>query len=548
MPYPTEWTITPREEVDYGEVENLDVAEDDGLFSSGEGPVQTPDFDSSSIKSDNDVSMGNNDVAEVHLSPKVSQPISGKQSKKTGEIDDEEMEELPEEILTKRAKHFKERKVLDTEFTKTQLTIRKEPKPNDGEGGGEAMDISDDSGSFEELDENGAEILGIEKDLQDIEAQEDKLQKNETDSDSAEKALATLKAELRGPSIHRGAKFDPKDGPIVPCEMEFNRILSPFGHVNFYPKDHELQAGLSDYATAKQQHKNVSLADEEISPKNKATFDSRHSGTAKLKFGGPKSPYKVHKLPKVVPSQFPGSLPSPPPTEVDSEPRRNAFGATSYMLSTLSPESINKQASSEVAKDATGYLFGEKPPWYKEQNVKKYLFGEKPPWYKERESIPLPEASQGSNAVPLLDRYKKISPFKSGAPKLHGWDRSAKTVKATNSWPPWMTAEGINSSERKGIDGLSIASLHQNWMTNVPMRVNMVSLPQGGMSTLVPRMPRQGAFMALGAGSSQSAFGYETSDASPKKPKDGEDQDIRDYLTTHRVLFCSRRCAVSCNC
>ncbi|MCJ1431809.1 hypothetical protein MMC27_001164 [Xylographa pallens] len=517
MPNPNDWTTAPEEEVDYGEDEDLDTAEDDGLFS-GEGPMQAPDFDSSSEKGYNEISMGENDIAEVHLSPKAPQPLFGKKDKKTGEIDNEDEEDLLQEILTKGVQYFEEHKVLDTKITKTEVALHIESKTNDGEDGSEAMDISDDSGHFEELDENGAEILGIEKDLQDIEAQEDKMQKHGTDSDRAEKALATFKKELRSPPKHHGAKFDPKDGPVVSCEMEFDRNLSPFGHVNFYPHEHELQAGFSDHANAKFRNENISSGDEEISPKNRSKFDSKHSGTAKLKWGRTTPPLKSHELPTDMPSQFPGSLPSPPPTEVDSDTRRNAIGASSYVPPSLSPESINKQASFEAAKDATGYLFDEKPSWY-----------------KERESFPLPKENPDINAVAPLNHYKKNSPFKPGAPGFQGWDQSAKTTKATSSWPPWMTAKEIKSLERKGVNGPSIASLQERWGTNVPTRVNMFSLPQGGDLSAASGMRGQCPSKALGTGSSQSIFGYETSDDPPKQPTTESDKHTRIHVTTHRL-------------
>ncbi|MCJ1377377.1 hypothetical protein MMC17_000472 [Xylographa soralifera] len=523
MPDPIDWNNAPEEEVDYGGEEDLDVAEDEGLFF-GEGPMEAPDLDSSTEKGDNDISMGNNDVAEVYHSPKALQPLFRTQDNKTGEIDDEDEEELLKEILTKGAKYFEEHKVLDAKITKTEVAIHVEPKQNDGEGGGEAMDISDDSGPFEELDENGAEILGIEKDLQDIEAQEDKAQKTMTDSDSANKALATLKAALRSPPKYHGAKFDPKDGPIVSCEMENDRNLSPFGHVNFYPNKQELQAEFSDHADVKHRQKKVSFIDAEISPKNTENSDSKHSGTEKPKVGGTTLPFKSHELPTIMPSQYSGGLPSPPLTEVDSVTRRNAIGGSSYVSPPLSPESTNKQASCEAAKDATGYLFGEKPPWYREQIVTPYLFGEKPPWYKEREPLPLPKENQDSNAVALSNHYKRKLPFTSGNLGFRGWDRSAKTTTATSSWPPWMTAIEIKSLERKGIDGLSIASLQERWGTSVPTRVNMVSIPQG-----------QGLSKAQGIGPGQSAFGYETSNDPPKQPNTEKDKHIRNDVARYRL-------------
>ena len=519
MPNPNDWTNALDEELDYSEDEDLDIVEDDGLFSA-EGLMQAPDFDSPSEKGQNDVSTGENDDSEVHLSPKASQPLFGKKDKKTGESDNADEEELLQEMLTKGVKYFEEHKVLDAKITKTEVAIHVKSKTNDGEGGDEAMDMSDDSGHFEELDENGVEILGIEKDLQDIEAQEDNVQENETDSDRAAKALATFKKELRSPPIHHGAKFDPKDGPVVSCEMEFDRNLSPFGHVNFYPNKDELQAEFSDHAEARFRNKRVSSSDEEISPKNRKKFDLQRFGTANLKGLGTTPPLKSHELPTDMPSPFPGSLPSPPPTDVDSDTRRNAIGASPYVPPPSGPESINKQPSCEAAKDATGHLFDEKPPWS-----------------KERESFPLSKETQDSNARSQLNHDKENSPFKPGAPGFHGWDQSAKTTKATSSWPPGMTAKEIKSLETKGTDGLSIASFQKGWGTNVPTRVNMLSTLQGGVLTAASGMPGHDPSKGLGTGSGQSIFEDETADDPTEQLATETDKDTRNHVITYRVII-----------
>ena len=536
MPNPVDCANAAEEEVDYGGEEDLDTVEDDGLFFPREGPTHEPDFDSSTGKSEDDVSMGNNDVAERSLSSKMSKPWPFKRDKKTAEVDDEDKEELLKEILTKGPKCFEEHKVVNAKIVKTEVAIHVVSKANDGEGGEEAMDISDDSGHFEELDENGAEILGIEKDLQDIEAQEDKAKNSKADSDRAEKALATLNAELRGPLIHHGAKFDPNDGPVVPCEMEFARNLSPFGPVDFYPDEHKLQAEFSNHTDAKHQSKRLFNVDEEISPKSREKFDFKQSETAKLETGR-------KTLPATMPPQYLGALPSPPLTDIGNETRRNAIGASSHVLPHSSPQPIDKQVNSEVAKDNTGYLFGAKSPWYRERTEAEYLFGGKPPWYRERVQLPLLENSKGSNAVALSNPSERDVLSEAGAPDLREWNPSAKESTAASSWPSWMTPKEIKDLENGGINGLSIASLQKLWEMNAPIHVNLVSLPQGGFAILASSMQGQGPSKAQGL--SQFAFGYETSDNLPKQLNTEKDKDIRDHVTSHRVNFCDWHCAVS---
>ncbi|MCJ1281942.1 hypothetical protein MMC26_001265 [Xylographa opegraphella] len=510
MPYPI-GSNASEEEVDYGGEEDLDIAEDDGLFYSDESPMHVLDLDTASEKNDNDILMEDNDVAEIQLSPTKQTVVFKKRDNKTGGVDSEDEEELLKEILEKGSKYFDEHNVIDAKITKTKVAIRMEPMPNDGEGGGEEMDISNDSGHFEELDENGSEILGIEKDLQDIEAQ------HEAYSESAEKALATLEVELTGLSKHQGAKSDPKDGPAVSCEMEIDRKISPFGHVNFYPNDHKLRAGFSDHADADHRSKKVSMADEAISPRSSSKFEVKRFETALEEMTPPS---KSHEMPSVMPLQFPGNLASPPRTDVDIDARRNAIGVDSYASPPLSPNPIVKTEIFEETKDA--------------KDTKGYLIGEKRPWSKESELDLLPEEIQDIKATPLLDQVKKALLFKQGATGSHELDLLPKKINATSSWPPWMTAEEIYSLEKKGVDALSIASLQKMWESNASIEVYMFSLPQGGLSGAAYYVPSLGMSQAPNTGSSQ--FGYETSNDPPKQRNTEKDKSIREYVTTHQFL------------
>ncbi|MCJ1389724.1 hypothetical protein MMC18_002581 [Xylographa bjoerkii] len=573
MPYPNDWNNAPEEDIDYGEEENLDVVEDDGLFS-GEGPASG--VDSSEEVETDDIVMEEDKVAAEDLHSKVSRSLFGKQDQKTGEIDDEDEEELLKEIMTKGTKYFEEHTVIDAKITKTEVEIHVESKQDDGEGEGEAMDISDDSGRFEELDENGAEILGIEKDLQDIEAQEDKVPKHNSDTEksqppndaSAKKAFKVLLRKLKEEPTWDAEDLDPRDGEFVPCDMDNERPLNPFGHVNFYPKEYELQAEFSDHIADRHRDKRAFLADESISPKNKKKSRAKYCGKAEfVKFGGTTPPFKSHEMTIGMPPSFserlpspltevgsdtkknaieassnayptfPNGLPSPPLSEAGSDTRRNAIEARSSVSPPLSPQST-KQANSGSGKNTTGYIFGEKPPWYREPL-----------------SSALTNKSEDSMAVALADYNKKNPPIIPDLPPPYVWDRSTRKTKpissqqqvpggfsdfvvpskTTKAWPPWMGATEVKGWERKGVEGLSIDSLHKFWETNVPINVNMFSSSFPAISKAAGRFRGQGPSRAPGTRSSQHAFGYENSNDPPMELNKEKDKATRDHVTSHTI-------------
>ncbi|MCJ1397163.1 hypothetical protein MMC11_000355 [Xylographa trunciseda] len=507
MPYPTEWNISTEAEVDFSEEENLDVVEVDSLFYSDEGSTPTPNIELSE-EGDNDTQMELDVVAEA---------VFDKQNRKIGEIDYKDEQMQTKVNLLKGEKYSLEHKTVVTKSVKIEPAEHVDLQKVDGEGGGEAMDISDDSGNFEELDENGAEVLGIEKDLHDIEAQEVKALKREPDSGISQSSfddierkrerLAKLKADLKSPPTLHSAKFDLKDGPVVACEMENDKNLSPFGPLSFYPVEYELQAGFSDFG-ARYRHKGVSLTDEEISPKNKKKIDSEQSGNAKfMYFGGTPPPFKSHEFTTAMPPGLSRGLPSPPLTEVGSDDtKREEIGIGSNVSPLWDSEPMNKQANIEDGQNAEDYMFGEKPPWYKEAGARRR-------------------------------RYGSVGKTKTTRFQQDVAGEFAATSQALQKWPPLMGVEAEKTGETKGIKWPGVDSPPKFSGFDEPAVVNMFSLisPQKGFRKMASLLG-QGPSKPSDIPSAQNLFGYANSNDPQKGPNREKDKHIRDHVTSHTFV------------